>query len=134
MEIKRIIQLRARLEKALLTFLDAKNKSLNARKDMRFINPKGDVYVDGNRQLIFLETPALNKDSIKIDISDDSVIFSAEKNILRNSARKYLQIERTVGTFLKTIPLVLDNPGIKSINHTYRLGVIKIEIEFGGKQ
>lgn len=132
MEIKRIIQLRARLEKALLTYLDGKNKPFHSRKDMRFINPKSDVYTDGQRQLVFLETPAINKDSIKIDISGESIVFSAEKNIRRNSDRKYIQIERMVGTFFKTIPLVSESENIKSITHTYKLGVVKIEIEYGG--
>ncbi|HNW81446.1 MAG TPA: Hsp20/alpha crystallin family protein [bacterium] len=132
MEIKRIIQLRARLEKALLTYLDGKNKPFTARKDMRFINPKSDVYTDGKRQLVFLETPAINKDSIKIDVSGDSIVFSAEKNISRNPDRKYIQIERTVGTFFKTTPLAFERENILSIDHTYRLGVVKIEIEYGG--
>ncbi|HRZ78616.1 MAG TPA: Hsp20/alpha crystallin family protein [bacterium] len=132
MEITRIIQLRARLEKALLTYLGSGGRSFSHKKDMRFINPRMDVYTDGQRQLIFLETPAVNKDSIKIDVSDRNIVFSAEKKICRNSDRKYIQIERSVGTFFKTVPLAFDDLNISGICHTYRHGVIKIEIEFSG--
>lgn len=132
MEIRRIIQLRARLEKALLTYLGGGGRPFSHKKDVRFINPRTDVYTDGLRQLIFLETPALNKDSIKIDMTGGAVIFSGEKRMVRNADRKYIQIERSVGTFFKTIPLAFDNMNISGISHTYRHGVIKIEIEFSG--
>lgn len=132
MEIRRIIQLRARLEKALLTYLGSQGRSFSLKKDMRFINPRMDVYTDGLRQLIFLETPAVNKDSIKIDVSGGSVVFSAEKKMARNADRKYIQIERSVGTFFKTVPFAFENMSIKNITYTYRLGVIKIEIEYSG--
>lgn len=131
MEIERIVQLRARLEKALLNYMDGKNKILHLQKDMRFVNPKSDVYIDGNRQLVFLETPAIVRDSIKTSVVGDEVIFSAEKIISRNSIRKYLQIERTVGTFMKSIPLVFRDRKIKNIDHSYKFGVVKIEIEYG---
>ena len=134
MEIRRIIQLRARLEKALLTYLSGRGRSLSTKKDMRFINPGMDVYTDGLRQLIFLETPAVNKDSIKIEASGDTIVFSAEKKVSRNSDCKYIQIERSVGTFFKTIPLAFENVRVISINHTYRLGVVKIEIEYSGEK
>lgn len=134
MEIKRIVELRSRLEKALVSYIERNKKTLGDTKNIGFINPSSDIYIDGNRQLIFIETPAMIEDSVKIEVVDGNLIFSARKKITRHSGRKYLQIERKVGVFTKTVPLAFKEKKFSSIKHSYKLGVIKIEVEYGEKK
>jgi HSP20 family molecular chaperone IbpA len=130
MEINRLVELRARLEKALLEYLKGRERPHDDPERVGYLDSSMDVYMDENRQLIFLETPGIIEDSIKIDISGNIVSFSAEKNLDRPYGRKYLQMERPVGTYFKAIPLTKES-GVTSINHTYKYGVVKIVIEYG---
>lgn len=134
MEIRRILELRARIDKALASYLGAKKKSPDSGRDVGYINPSADVYVDGNRQLIFIETPDLIEDSVKIDLADGSVCFTASKRITRHTERKYLQIERKIGTFTKRIPVAFQNRPVISMKNSYKLGVVKIDVEYGEKK
>ncbi|HDT11363.1 MAG TPA: Hsp20/alpha crystallin family protein [bacterium] len=133
MEISRLVELRARLEKALLEYLKGRSKPENDPEKVGCLDPSMDVYIDGERQLIFLETPDIIEDSINIELSGQILSFSAEKKLDRPYGRKYLQMERSVGTYFKSISLEDDGP-VKSISHSYKYGVIKIEIEYGEKK
>jgi len=130
MEINKLIELRARLEKALLEYLKGKNRPGNDPEKVGYLDPSMDVYMDGNRQIIFIETPGIIEDSIIVDISGHTALFSSEKNLERPYGRKYLQMERAVGTYFKNIPLTREN-SIKSVTHSYKYGVVKIVIEYG---
>ncbi len=130
MGISKLTELRAQIEKALLDYLKGRNKLGDRSEKIGCLDPAMDVYLDGDRQLIFLETPAIIEDSIKIEVSDNTLSFSAEKKLDRPYDRKYLQMERPVGVYFKTIDLTKKNR-VNSISHTYKFGVIKIEIEYG---
>jgi HSP20 family molecular chaperone IbpA len=134
MEIKRILDLRARIDKALAAYLGTNRQPQDDGRDVGYIDPCADVYTDGTRQLIFIETPDLIEDSIKIEVSDGSICFAGSKKITRHTGRKYLQIERKIGTFTKRVPLAFPDSKIVSMKNSYKLGVIKIEIEYGEKQ
>lgn len=134
MEIKRILELRARMEKALAAYLGGRGDNPFNNRDIGYINPSADVYIDGRRQLIFIETPAMIEDSVKVDIIDDNLVFSSGKTVSRHTGRKYLQIERKIGSYTKRIPLAFKESEVVSVKHSYKLGVIKIEIEYGEKK
>lgn len=95
-----------------------------------FVDPVADVYMDGNRQLVFIETPAMDEKSVETEVKDGVLEFTARKNTARPAGRKYFQMERPVGMYLKKIPLAFRNMEVKEICHSYKFGVIKIEIIF----
>jgi HSP20 family molecular chaperone IbpA len=132
MEIKTIIDLKARFEKALIEYLKGTGKMSEDPERVGYLDPSMDVYIDGNRQLIFLETPGVSEDSITTETEDGTLIVSCEKNLDRPYGRRYLQMERSVGIYFKTVPLE-KNRTVKSISHSYKYGVIKIVIEYGAK-
>ena len=134
MEIKRILDLRARIDKALAGYFGANRQSRDDGRDVGYIDPCADVYTDGGRQLIFIETPDLIEDSVKIEVSDGEICFTGSKKVTRHTGRKYLQIERKIGTFTKRVPLAVPGSDVVSIKNSYKLGVIKIEIEYGEQQ
>ena len=130
MEIRKIAELRERIEKALADYFSSKCQIPDGNRDIGYINPAADVYLDGNRQLVFIETPTLIEDSVKIDIAESDIRFTAGKETLKGSGRKYLQIERKIGEFTKSIPRAWTDRDIISVEHSYKFGVIKIEIEY----
>ncbi len=130
MDINKLNELKARFEKALLEYLKGSGKLANDPERVGYLDSSMDVYMDGNRQLVFLETPGITEDSITVELAGGNLIFSCEKLLDRPYGRKYLQMERSVGAYFKNIPLAKESP-VKSIAHSYKYGVVKIEIEFG---
>ena len=132
MRVKKIVELRARFEKAIANYVDSRDRMFEDDENPGYIDPVADVYMDGNRQLVFIETPAMDEKSVVTEVKDDVVVFSAKKKMPRPAGRKYFQMERPVGIFLKEIPLAFRNREIDEICHSYKYGVIKIEIIYGG--
>jgi len=131
--VKKIVELRARFEKAIANYVDNRDRVFEEDETPGYVDPVADVYLDGNRQLIFIETPAMDEKSVVTEVKDDFIVVTAKKNTPRPAGRKYSQMERSVGTYLKKVSLAFRDRDVKEICHNYKFGVIKIEIIYGEK-
>lgn len=133
MRVKKIVELRTRFEKAIANYVDNRDRMFENDENPGCIDPVADVYMDGNRQLVFVEAPAMDEKSVETEVKDDIMIFAAKKKMPRPAGRKYFQMERPVGMYMKKIPLAFRERRIEDICYSYKFGVIKIEIIFGGE-
>lgn len=134
MRVKKIVELRARFEKAIANYVDSRDRMFEEDENPGYIDPVADVYLDGNRQLIFIETPAMDEKSVVTEVKDDVVVFSANKNTTRPAGRKYFQMERPIGMYLKEVALAFRDRKVEDVCYSYSFGVIKIEIKYGGEK
>ncbi len=133
MRVKKIVELRARFEKAIANYVDSRDRMFEDDENPGYVDPVADVYMDGNRQLVFIETPAMDEKSVVTEVKDSEIVFYARKKMSRPAGRKYFQMERSVGMYMKRIPLAFRDREVKDICHSYKYGVIKIEIIYGGE-
>lgn len=134
MRVKKIVELRARFEKAIANYVDSRDRMFEDDENPGYVDPVADVYLDGNRQLIFIETPAMDEKSVVTEVKDDVLVFSAKKNTPRPAGRKYFQMERPVGMYLKEVDLAFRDRDVENVSHSYNYGVIKIEIKYAGEK
>lgn len=130
MRVKKIVELRARFEKAIANYVDSRDRMFEDDENPGYIDPVADVYLDGNRQLIFIETPAMDEKSVITEVKGDVLVFSAKKSTSRPTGRRYSQMERPVGMYLKEVELAFRDRKVENVCHSYSSGVIKIEIKY----
>jgi len=133
MRVKKIVELRTRFEKAIANYVDSRDRMFEEDETPGYVDPVADVYLDGDRQLIFIETPAMDEKSVVTEVQDDLIVVTAKKNVPRPAGRKYSQMERAIGTYQKKVSLAFRDREIENISHSYKFGVIKIEIIYGEK-
>ncbi len=134
MKIEKLIDLRIRMERVIAAYVARMGEDyLEDERGLNIISPAADVYVDGDRQIIFIETPALIETSVDIGYRNNMLIFRGEKKIPDHHNRKYLHLERNTGSYFKIVPLEHPEEEIKKIDFTYKYGVIKIAVTFGAQ-
>lgn len=88
---------------------------------------KCDIYEKDNMYHIEVDIPGFNKEKIKIEVNNDFLIITAEKqNEINNDNenKNYIHRERTYGKYQRTF--YLKNLDSNNINASFENGVLKI--------
>lgn len=88
--------------------------------------PQVEVLQRDKEFVIRAELPGINKDNVKVELRDDSIVLSGERQEERKEEREgFLRTERSYGSFYREIPLP---PGVDTskATATFREGVLEI--------
>lgn len=133
MNMEKLIDLRTRMERVIANYVARVSEEyLEDERGLNVVAPAADTYLDGDRQIIFLETPALDERSVEITRREGMLIFRGVKRRPDQAGRRYLHLERSTGDYLKILPLERPEEDIVSVAHSYKHGVIKITIRYRG--
>ncbi|GAB4244945.1 MAG: Hsp20/alpha crystallin family protein [Deltaproteobacteria bacterium] len=90
------------------------------------ISPAVDVYEDGADVVVKAEIPGMKKEEIHVDINEKTVTLSGEKKKEEKIEKKnYVRIERSCGSFARTIALPAEVVTEKA-RATFKDGVLEI--------
>ncbi len=129
MNVEKLIDLRIRMERVIANYVARVSEEyLEDERGLNVVAPAADTYLDGDRQIIFLETPALDEQSVEITRREGMLIFRGIKRKPDQTGRRYLHLERSAGDYLKILPLERPEEEVVSVEHSYRHGVIKITV------
>lgn len=88
----------------------------------------GDVFEDGERLVVRLEIPGMEKDDIKINVRDDALVVSGEKRFAREETEgRWRVMQCAYGSFRRVVPLsasVLADQAQAS----YKRGVLRVSL------
>jgi HSP20 family protein len=94
--------------------------------EQEFFSPQVDVVERDGQLVIRADLPGVNKDDVRVEVTDDSVIIEGERRYEHeeNQGGVY-RVERSYGRFLRQIPLP---EGVNPENDTanFRNGVLEI--------
>ena len=88
--------------------------------------PQVEVLQRDKELVIRAELPGINKDNVKVELRDDSIVLSGERQEERKEEREgFLRTERSYGSFYRELPLP---PGVDTskATATFRDGVLEI--------
>ncbi len=87
-----------------------------------------DVEDKGNELVLGVELPGMDKKSIKVDVTTDSISIKAEKREEKEKKKKnYYYKERSYGGFYRSMSLPAEiDP--KTVKATYKDGVLEIKM------
>ncbi len=91
--------------------------------------PHLDVSEDDRMYMIAVELPGMDEKEIDLEIKDGNLLIRGEKKFERDEKDKrgYHLVERSYGSFLRTVPLGFDvEPD--AIEAVYKKGVLKISV------
>jgi HSP20 family protein len=92
-------------------------------------SPHVDVFERDGKFVISADLPGMNKDDVKVDITDDAVVVEGERKYEHESREEGVyRSERGYGQFRRLIPLP---PGVKTDTATanFKNGVLEIAME-----
>jgi HSP20 family protein len=90
--------------------------------------PEIDVFQKGDQLFIKADLPGLNKNDIKIDITDEAITIQGERKSEHEEKREgYYQGERRYGSFSRVIPLPAGAMADQA-RATFRDGVLEISM------
>lgn len=90
--------------------------------------PSLDVSSDGRAYLISLETPGMAESDLDIEVSGDILRISGHKKELKEDKdRHYYRIERSYGSFTRTLSLP-DDANADEIQASLKDGILKLTI------
>jgi len=88
--------------------------------------PQVEVLQRDKEFVIRADLPGINKDNVKIELGDDSIVLSGERQEERKEEREgFLRTERSYGSFYREIP-VPPNVDTSKATATFRDGVLEI--------
>ena len=88
--------------------------------------PQVEVLQRDKEFVIRADLPGINKDNVKVELRDDSIVLSGEREEERKEEREgFLRTERSYGSFYREIPLPPDVDTSKA-TATFRDGVLEI--------
>jgi len=129
MNMEKLIDLRSKMERIIANYVARISEEyLEEKKGLNIVSPPADTYLDGDRQIIFLETPSLDEKSIEITHRDGMILFRGIKKKPDHGKRRYLHLERGTGDYLKILPLERPKDEIITTECSYKHGVVKIVI------
>jgi HSP20 family protein len=120
------------LAKRMQSFMDSFNDPLFSGGNG--FNPVTDISEDENNIFIHVEIPGLNKDDLKVSLSDDKVLTikgskkRENENKEEKNGRTFIRIERGFGEFQRSFVLP-ENIKDDSIKAYYKDGVLNITLE-----
>ena len=107
--------------------------ALDIRNDFDLPSPGwgllvGDVFEDGQKIVVRLEVPGMEKDDFDIEARDDVLIVRGEKRFESESGDgRYRVLQCAYGSFSRTIPLPATIL-VDQASASYRNGVLKVEL------
>jgi HSP20 family protein len=88
--------------------------------------PQVEVLQRDKEFVIRADLPGINKDNVKVELRDDSIVLSGERQEERKEEREgFLRTERSYGSFYREIPLP-PNVDTSQATATFRDGVLEI--------
>ena len=88
--------------------------------------PQVEVLQRDKEFVVRADLPGINKDNVKVELRDDSIVLRGERQEERKEEREgFLRTERSYGSFYREIPLPPDVDTSKAIA-TFRDGVLEI--------
>jgi len=91
-------------------------------------SPLVDITEDEKEYLVKAELPEMKKEEIKINVQDDVLSISGERQCEKEEkGKKYHRVERAYGSFMRSFTLPEDADGSK-INAEYKDGVLKVHL------
>lgn len=96
-----------------------------------FFEPDADIEDQGDRYLIKLDLPGMEKDKIDLSVTEHAITVSGERKIEEQTSDErtgFYSMERRFGSFTRSIPLPGDaDPG--QVKANYDKGVLTIELK-----
>lgn len=98
------------------------------RTDMYEISPTVDIYEEGNEVVLKADLPGLKKEDIKVDVTENVLTITGEKNKEEKIEREdYYRHERVFGSFQRRFELPGDLDAEKIKAH-FENGVLELKI------
>ncbi|WP_082002859.1 Hsp20/alpha crystallin family protein [Geobacter sp. OR-1] len=92
------------------------------------MTPSVDVYTAGNEVVLKAELPGMNREDISVRLVDNNLTISGEKKTEERVERKdYLRLERSYGSFLRTLHLP-EGCVTDKLTASYKDGVLEIRV------
>lgn len=129
-------RLSRRASRAMTRFTAGGKKGEEADEERRQIELRSsgwgllaaEVFDDGERVVVRLEAPGMNKDDFNVEVVDDYLVVRGEKRVERERREgRYHVTECAYGRFERAIPL----PGevlVDEAQATYNQGVLRVEL------
>jgi HSP20 family protein len=90
--------------------------------------PQIEVFPSGDQVVVRADLPGLNKDDVRVEITDDAVTIRGERRREQEEHREgYYRSERSYGSFIRTIPLP-DGVAADRAAASFRDGVLEVTI------
>lgn len=97
--------------------------------DKSYSNMKCDVYEKGGNYHIEMDIPGFDKNDISIEVKNDYLIITAEKNNEKNEEdkeKKYIRQERSYGKYQRSF--YVGNIDTENVNAEFKNGMLEIII------
>jgi HSP20 family protein len=92
-------------------------------------SPQVEVFNREGQLVIRADLPGLNKDDVKVDLTDDAITIEGERKQEHEENREgYYRSERSYGRFYRSIPLP-EGVNANTAQANFRNGVLEITIE-----
>ena len=96
--------------------------------DVGFWSPEIETFMRDDRFIIRVDLPGLSKDQANVEVTDDSVIISGERQNIHEEEREgYYRSERVYGRFHREIPLP-EGALPETAQAEFRDGVLEINV------
>lgn len=91
--------------------------------------PKVDISEDDKQMFINIELPGMEKDDVKITVSDDKIltIKGEKKHEAKKEEKNYLRVERSYGSFLRSFSLP-ENVKTDDIKGNFEKGILHLTL------
>jgi HSP20 family protein len=91
-------------------------------------SPPVDIHETDDSFVVSADLPGLNKQDIEIDVEDNTITIKGEKKFEEKVSRdKYIRVERTYGTFVRSFSLP-QNVDSKKIKATFKDGILDLTL------
>jgi HSP20 family protein len=91
--------------------------------------PQMETFQRGNEFVVRTDLPGINKDDVKIDITDDSITIEGERREEHEEDREgYYRSERSYGSFYRVVPLP-DGAITDSAKANFNNGVLEVVVQ-----
>ena len=92
---------------------------------------KLDMYDEGSALVVKADLPGITRENLTIRVAEGNLLISGERRHGETVERKeYLRVERSVGTFSRSIPLP-EGVNAEEITATLKDGVLEVHIPHG---
>ncbi len=102
-------------------------KASSTQESSRELTPAVDIYEDDAAFYASIEMPGVSKDAVKISCSDSTLTINADVERCAHQGGHWVQHERRVGTFLRSIKFRANIVADK-ITASYNDGVLEVTV------
>jgi HSP20 family protein len=87
-----------------------------------------EVFDDDDRVVVRVEAPGMSKDDLRLEVQDDFLVISGEKQMARERTEGRWQVtECAYGSFQRVVPLP-DTVDTAKADASYKNGVLRVEL------